>query len=98
MLVCSNDAFAGQSSYPLPLRRNGRTRFAVRINARAYDAGTEVNNELSSAVPCLGAHNVGPDENRRIRRHPGIQGNGDLSVARHDWGSTAARVTIRRVR
>lgn len=97
MLVCTNDGFAGQSSYQLPLKRKGKKRFTVRLNVRAYDAGSEVNNERSSAVPCLGAHGVGPDERRTIRRHPGISGRGDLTVTSHGWGPNAARVTIRRI-
>lgn len=98
MLVCTNDGFTGQSSYALPLKRNGRTRFSVRVNARAYDGGSEVNDERSSSVPCLGAHGVGRDERRVIRRHPGISGRGDLTVTSHGWGQNAARVTIRRIR
>ena len=97
MLVCTNDGFTGLDSRPLPIRVNGRTRFTVRRSIPAYDAGAEANDESASSVPCLGAHGVGPDEARNIRKHPGIRGGADLSPARHGWGSSAAQVTIKRI-
>lgn len=92
MLVSTNDAFTGQNNFLLPVRRGkpGRTT----RNVRAYDAGAERNTESAAHVPALGAHGVGPNENRPVRAHPGIRGNADVAAS-EDWGRYAARVTIR---
>lgn len=97
MLKCTNDGFTGLDSRVLPIRVKSRTRFAVRRNIPAYDAGAEANDESASSVPCLGAHGVGPDAARGIRKHLGIMGGYDLSSARHGWGSSAALMTIKRI-
>ncbi|MFQ5426496.1 MAG: spondin domain-containing protein [Gaiellales bacterium] len=94
MVVCSNDAFVGQSNIKLP---SGKVGSRTKRRLVPWDAGTERNNERASAVPCLGAHGVGPRESRKVRRHPGISGNGDLVNARHGWDRYQARITIRRV-
>lgn len=92
MLVSTNDAFAGQNNYSLPVRRGKAGR--ATINVRAYDAGAERNTESAAHVPALGAHGVGPNERRTVRRHPGIRGNNDVAASQ-DWGKYAARVIIR---
>lgn len=92
MLVSTNDAFVGQNNYLLPVRRGKARRAAFRV--RAYDAGAERNTESSAHVPALGAHGVGPNERRKVRRHPGIRGNNDVAAS-EDWGKFAARVIIR---
>jgi len=97
MLKCTNDGFTGLDSLVLPIRVKGRTRFTVRRSIPAYDGGAEANDESANSVPCLGAHGVGPDEARNVRRHPGVRGDEDLSRARHGWGSRAAQVTIKRL-
>ena len=93
MQVCSNDTFAGVSRLPLPLTETRRV-----LAVRAWDAGTERNTESAAHVPCLGAHNVGPDERRRIARDPTIRGIADLSKARQGWDTAIARLVVRRVR
>ena len=93
MQVCSNDTFAGVSRLPLPLTKKRRV-----VAVRAWDAGTERNTESAAHVPCLGAHNVGPDERRRITRDPTIRGIADLSKARQGWDTAIARLVVRRVR
>ncbi len=94
MQKCTNDAFLGQSSARLPARRVG-ARKVMRI--RANDAGSEQNTESSAHVPCLGAHGVGPDENRVVRRHPGIQGTGDVDDATQGWGRFLGRIVVKRI-
>jgi hypothetical protein len=101
MLICTNDGFAGLDGVRLP----GGFKPATYM-AAAYDAGTEMNDELSSSIvdPC---HLFGPvplwaDGDSRtatfdpISHHPGIQGVGDLSAA-HDWTDPVARITVRRI-
>lgn len=106
MLICTNDGFAGLDRAKLP--RHGSNSFY----AKGYDAGTEMNTELSQDIvdPCSG---IGPiplngdpngnedalvdsDPHMPIRRHAGIQGSGDLTAA-HDWDGPAAKVTVTRI-
>ncbi len=106
MLICTNDGFVGLDRARLP--RHGSRSFY----AKGYDAGTEMNTELSQDIvdPCSG---IGPaplngdpngnedalvdsDPHMPIRRHAGIQGNGDLTAA-HDWDGPVAKVTVTRV-
>ncbi len=93
MLVNTNDAFGGLNSVRLPKR--GQKSFMVR----AWDAGTEQNTELTSDIPgpCCGSPMMGMDEHRRVRRHRGITGEGDLDPEIYGWDSRVARVTVRRV-
>jgi hypothetical protein len=92
MLVNTNDAFTGLDS--LRLRGHGETRSTM-----AYDAGSEVNNELKSHIPgpCCGNAFVRAPEGELIRHHAGILGVGDLSPALYDWEGAVARIEIERV-
>lgn len=102
MLICTNDGFAGLDAVRLP----GGHHEAVYY-ARAYDAGTEVNDEAAGSIvgPCFG---IGPvtglmggggrtAENGVVRHHPGIRGIADLTAA-HDWDGPVARVVVQRIR
>lgn len=95
MLVNTNDAFTGLNS--VKLNRGAAMRMFTR---GAYDAGTEINNELESHIPgpcCTGA-GVRAPEGDLIRKHSGIMGNGDLTVADHGWtAGKVAKITIKRV-
>lgn len=103
MLICTNDGFTGLSGVKLP----GGYQPAV-FEVGAWDAGTEQNNERFDQIvdPCTAAGPVTapPDGNGRvptddvIRRHPNIQGIGDLSVALHGWHGPVARITVQRLR
>lgn len=93
MAVCSNDTFAGQDSFRLP-RYVGQTKTKLIL---AYDAGAEVNTESRDDVPCLGAHGVGPEEDKPIRLSDAVRGDGDIPKSR-GWGKYIARITITRVR
>ncbi len=90
MLVNTNDAFTGVHGLRL---RNGATATV------AYDAGTEVNNELASHIPgpCCNNPFVRDPEGELIREHTGITGAGDLDPAVYNWTGPVARITIERV-
>jgi hypothetical protein len=92
MLVNTNDAFTGLDS--LLLRGRGETR-----STAAYDAGSEVNNELETHIPgpCCNNPFVRAPEGRLIRHHDGILGVGDLSPALYDWNDPVAGIAIERV-
>jgi hypothetical protein len=101
MLICTNDGFAGRSSVRLPSGvGNERTFYA-----HAHDAGTEINTELyvDLVPPCDGFGETGVSnddlaEDGVVRRHKGITGDGDLTVAQHDWDGPVMKITVERVR
>ncbi len=90
MQICTNDVMAAQSNAKLLALKVGARR-VVRI--RALDAGSEQNTESRAHVPCLGTHNVGPNENGVVKRSKGIRGRGDVVNATQGWGKFLARVT-----
>lgn len=93
MAVCSNDTFAGQARFRLPRRVNqSRKRLVV-----ALDAGSEVNTESASDVPCLGAHGTGQAEGGVVHRSDAIRGDADLNRSR-GWGKYIATIRVKRVR
>jgi len=94
MLVNTNDAFSGVDALRLP--RSG----AVTYRVRAYDAGSEVNDELIASIPgpCCGNPGSGVDERERIRAHQGIRGVGDLAPETYDWDEPAAEIHVVRIR
>ena len=92
MLVNTNDAFTGLDS----VRLGNRTQV---FEVGAYDAGTEVNNELTSSIPgpCCNNPFVRDPEGGVVSHHPGIQGVGDLDPAEFGWAGPVARITIERI-
>ena len=102
MLICTNDGFTGLDAVKLP----GGFKPATFYTA-GYDAGTEVNDELSTHIvdPCfeIGPTSRPPDGNLRtpetgvITLHPGITGVRDLVPALHGWTNPVARITVQRV-
>jgi hypothetical protein len=90
MLVNTNDAFTGLDS----MRLRGRGDV---VEAMAYDAGSERNNELTGFIPgpCCNNPFVRDPEGALIRPHDGITGVGDLDPTIHDWPEPAARITIK---
>lgn len=96
MAVCSNDTIMGLNKVVLPIKKGKKNRRVIRV--RALDAGSEQNTERARDVPCLGAHFVGPSENRNVRRSAGISGKADLSKSVHGWGKYISVVTITRVK
>lgn len=97
MLVPTNDAFFALNGVEGPRGREVVTRYSP-----AYDAGTEMNDELCAQIPgppmvCQGE---GFDPNRGadnfVHIHPGIHGDGQLLRSRYDWRNPVARITIQR--
>lgn len=99
MLVPTNDAFVALADVPAPLKPGTSTFYA-----RAYDAGTEANDESCTHIPgppmtCMGE---GFNTDRTgaegfVHVHRGIHGGGDLDASLRDWRNPVARVEIRRV-
>jgi len=91
MLVNTNDGFTGLDS--LHLGGNGTT-----LETMAYDAGSEVNNELTAFIPgpCCNHPFVRDPEGDLIRMHEGITGHGDLDPAVYGWHGAVARIEIDR--
>jgi hypothetical protein len=92
MLVNTNDAFTGLDS--LKLRGHSQMR-----DTKAYDAGSEMNNEEVGFIPgpCCGNPFVRDPEGALIQPHPGLTGIGDLDPAVYGWDDPAAKITIERV-
>jgi hypothetical protein len=96
MLVSTNDAFTGLDAVQL----GGGTQTYWTM---AYDAGSEVNDQLRSSIPgpcCGDASRGGTDEHGVVAPHPGIAaGVGELDPARWGWPrGPVARITVERVR
>jgi hypothetical protein len=100
MLIPTNDNFVALNGVDLP--EHGETV----VFARAYDAGTEVNDELCASIPgpsfaeCGGpggGAQVGGGEGYVFVAN-GIHGVGDLRADLRDWRNPVARVHIKRVR
>lgn len=101
MLIPTNDAFVAIDS----VRPGWESR---TVYARAYDAGTEQNDETCANIPgphfdeCggPGSGGVGPADPKEgfVRVHEGIHGVGDLAAAARDWRNPVAKVTVRRIR
>ncbi len=98
MLIPTNDAFTALDGVALP--KPGRS---LSYFARAYDAGSERNDELCASIPgpffaeCGGSGGgarVGGGEGF-AHVHNGIHGTGSLPAALRDWRNPVALVTIR---
>lgn len=99
MLIPTNDAFVGLNT-PLP-----KGQETTEVYAYAYDAGTEVNDELCASIPgppyleCGGpGGGLAPGDGEGfITIHRGIHGVGEFDAAIRDWRNPVARVRIHRV-
>ena len=100
MLIPTNDAFFAVTGLLLPTGNEPLT-----VDAPAYDAGTERNDERCASIPgpnfaeCGGpggGARVGGGEGA-VTIHNGIRGVGDLRANDRDWRNPVARITIRRV-
>jgi hypothetical protein len=96
MLIPTNDGFFAFDGLEVPNGDRTKTRLSP-----AYDAGTEVNDELCANIPgpqCggSGAIDAGTDENGVVHINAAIQGVGDLEPAVWDWRNPVARIVIRR--
>ncbi|MEO5616999.1 MAG: spondin domain-containing protein [Candidatus Eisenbacteria bacterium] len=97
MLVNTNDGFTGLDAVQL----SGPSHVYL---TKAYDAGSEINDQLRASIPgpcCGDSGRHGTDESEVIRHHRGIlSGVGDLSPETWGWpvDSPVARITIERVK
>lgn len=101
MLIPTNDNFVALNSIDLP------ESFAeTTVHAVAYDAGTEVNDELCASIPgpffseCNGSGGgaiVGNGEGF-VHVSGGFHGVGDFSAPLRDWRNPVAVVRIRRTK
>ena len=93
MLVPTNDAFVAVNGV-----RGPKGKDALVIDALAYDAGTELNDESCASIPggggCTGEGVSLADGEGFVHVHPGIHGIGDLSAAASDWRNPVARIRI----
>jgi hypothetical protein len=101
MLIPTNDAFMALNAAPLPLPGQALQSHTVV----AYDAGSEVNDELCASIPgpsfveCGGpggGADVGGGEGF-VHVHRGVQGVGQLKASDRDWRNPVAVITIRAV-
>ncbi len=98
MLIPTNDAFVALNSVALPSS-------SATYMATAYDAGTEVNDELCASIPGpMFAECGGPGGGAAVNGgegfvhvHRGIHGVGQLIAANRDWRNPVARITVKRV-
>lgn len=92
MLVNTNDAFTGLDAVKLG---NGTHVYEVG----AYDAGTEVNNELAGFIPGPVGNSpfVRDPEGGVVASHAGVQGGADLDPTVYGWDGSVARITIERI-
>ena len=102
MLIPTNDAFVALDAVQLPYPGWPQQVYT----ARAYDAGSEVNDELCSSIPgplfaeCGGSGGggkVGGGEGF-VHVHRGIHGVGSLKPSVRDWRNPVAEVRVRLVR
>lgn len=102
MLIPTNDAFVGLNAVDLPIGFE-----AITFTPVAYDAGTEVNDELCASIPgpnyseCGGPGGGGAPAagaEGYVHVHAGMHGVGDFRPAARDWRNPIARVVVRRVR
>jgi len=95
MLIPTHDTFVALDSMLLP------NRSATTV-VRAYDAGSETNDELCANIPgpyCGGAPSSPMDDGEGfVHVANGIHGIGDLAPEVFDWRNPVATVSVRRTR
>jgi len=95
MLVPTNDAFFAVNNLRVPKR-------GISVYSPAYDAGTELNDELCINIPgppsaCAGeGYNLQGGEGY-VYIHPGIHGVGDLSASVYDWRNPVAKISVKEI-
>jgi hypothetical protein len=96
MLIPTNDAFFAVNGVKAP--EDKRTK---SIMSPAYDAGSEINDELCAHIPgpvCGGEALSVEDGEGYVHIHGGIHGIGDLEAASYDWRNPVAKISIKRVK
>lgn len=96
MLASTNDAFFAMRGVQVPLFGK------VDVEAGAYDAGTETNNESCVYIPGppCGSGGVRDTSGAEgyVHVHAGIHGIADLDPAMHDWRNPVVEVAISKMR
>jgi len=97
MLVPSNDAFFAVNGLYV-----GKEKHTKTVYSPAYDAGSELNDELCVSIPgpsfvCSGEGTNPESGEGFVHIHPGIQGIADLDKAKFDWRNPVAKITIKRM-
>ena len=96
MLLPTNDAFVAAQSVRAPKGYQSKT-----IYLRAYDAGTETNDEACVSIPGphCGGEPFSPNDSGEgfVYVHSGIHGIGDLSASEYTWNNPVLKVSIKRV-
>ncbi len=97
MLIPTNDGFISLNGVKGP-----RGREMMEIEAPAYDAGSEPNDELCANIPgpVCGGEGGSPDADGEgyVHIHTGIHGIGNLVASDRDWRNPVAKISVRRVK
>jgi hypothetical protein len=91
MLIPTNDTFVAMDRARLPDR-------AETFLLRAYDAGSEDNDEICDNIPgpvCGGEGSSEADGEGYVHVSGGVHGIADLDPADYDWRNPVARVRVR---
>lgn len=96
MLIPTNDTFMALDSVYLPRRTDTEVYFA-----KAYDAGSEDNDELCDNIPGPACGGIGFSEESTtdegfVHISSGIHGEADLLSSEYDWRDVVAKITISR--
>ena len=95
MILPTNDGFVGLDSLEVPTTPGSYT-----YDLKAYDAGTELNDEDCGNIPgplsCGGGegYNMAPGEGF-VYPHPGTHGENEISAEDFSWADPVAMVTTR---
>jgi hypothetical protein len=95
MLIPTNDTFVALDSVKLP-HWGTKTYYA-----KAYDAGSELNDELCANIPgpdCGGLPFSEGDAEGFVHVSAGIHGEGDLAASAYDWRDAVAKITVTRIK
>jgi hypothetical protein len=95
MLIPTNDGFIALNGVMAP-----RDHRSVMYLSPAYDAGSEVNDEVCANIPgpfCGGTGLSDADGEGYVHIHAGIHGIADVPEDVFDWRNPVARVVIERV-
>ena len=95
MLISTNDGFFALNGV------KGLTGKTGTFFSPAYDAGSEVNDELCSSIPgpffgeCGGPGGGAPGGGEGyVHIHAGMHGIGDMDASERDWRNPVAKITI----
>jgi len=91
MILPTNDGFVALNSKKI-LKFGGQTFFL-----KAYDAGTETNDELCGNIPGpqCGGEGYNPAQGEEfVYPHPGIHGDSELLRSQYNWSDPVAKITV----